>query len=445
MKVRPEERLQSEFTTELIAGLKLGHQVRSAALAVIAAWLLIENPWPESAYYLLLLIAFWLLGYLPYGLASRGRDSAGMLYLFPFLDMALLTFTLLSNNPFDPTPIPYPLKYRFDNELYFMIIVMVAAFTYTPKIVLWSGVSAAVCWTAGAVWVALQPDVLAAFSSSSANPASEDAAIAVFLNPNALFFVSILKFVMIVLLVSGGLAVAVNRARRLVYRHAASERARANLSRHFSPNMVDALAERDASLSETKSQQVAVLFADIVGFTGISEGRAPDDVITLLREFHGRVAGAVFEHDGTLDKYLGDGVMATFGTPDSRGDDVIRALDCARAIVRSVSHWNAEREARGDTPIRVGVGLHFGPVVLGDIGDEHRLEYAVIGDTVNVASRVEELTRALDADIVVSGAVIAAAREGGADATVLDEFETAAPQSIRGREEPVPVWVWRAN
>tara|TARA_Y100001934_G_scaffold242217_2_gene297835 strand:- start:3780 stop:4115 length:336 start_codon:yes stop_codon:yes gene_type:complete len=88
--------------------------------------------------------------------------------------------------------------------------------------------------------------------------------------------------------------------------------------------MVEALAERDTALGETKSQQVGILFADIVGFTGISEGQPANAVISMLREFHSRVARAVFEHDGTLDKYLGDGVMATFGTPDARHDDAVR-------------------------------------------------------------------------------------------------------------------------
>ena len=81
--------------------------------------------------------------------------------------------------------------------------------------------------------------------------------------------------------------------------------------------MVDALVERDMALGETKSQQAAVLFADIAGFTGISEGQAPDDVISMLREFHGRIARTVFNFDGTLDKFLGNGFMVTFGTPDT--------------------------------------------------------------------------------------------------------------------------------
>ncbi len=196
--------------------------------------------------------------------------------------------------------------------------------------------------------------------------------------------------------------------------------------------------------AKPRANRLGILFADIVGFTGISEGQPANAVIAMLREFHSRVARAVFEHDGTLDKYLGDGVMATFGTPDARHDDAVRALDCARSIILSIAECNAERTARGETAIRVSVGLHFGSVVLGDVGDENCLEYAVIGDTVNVASRVEELTRALDADIVTSADAIAAAEAGGADSAMLREFEAADPQIIRGRVEPVPVRIWRA-
>ena len=443
--VRPEDRLEAAFTEERIAGLKLGFRVRTVVLGVIAVWIVIENDWPEVTYYLALLVAFWLLGLLPYKLINNGYDNVWTRYLFPSLDMALLSFTLIFKNPLDPTPVPYPMQFRWDNELYFMILLMGVVFTNTPRIVLWSGVSGAVTWIAGAAWVAMQPDVQAAFSIADADRATGDAVVAAFLEPNTVFFQSITKHVILILLVAGGLAVAVNRARNLVYRHAAAERARTNLSRHFSPNMVDALAERDTALGETKSQQVAVLFADIVGFTGISEGQAPDDVITMLREFHGRIAQTVFEFDGTLDKFLGDGVMVTFGTPDARADDAVRALDCARAIIYSISDWNAARKERGEQTIKVGVGLHFGSVVLGDVGDENRLEYAVIGDTVNVASRVEELTRSLGADIVVSVDTIAAAEAGGADAAMLREFEAADPQSIRGRAEPVRVRTWRAS
>ena len=119
----------------------------------------------------------------------------------------------------------------------------------------------------------------------------------------------------------------------------------------------------------------------------------------------------------------------------------MRALACARAIIYSISDWNTMRIGRNEPIIKVTIGLHFGSVMLGDVGDENRLEYAVPGDTVNVASRVEELTRSLGADIVVSVDIITATEASGADAVMLREFKTANRQPIRGRAEPVPVMV----
>ena len=101
----------------------------------------------------------------------------------------------------------------------------------------------------------------------------------------------------------------------------------------------------------------------------------------------------MFAHGGTLDKFIGDSVMATFGTPQPGPRDAAHALACARAMLASLGVWNSERTARGEMALRAGIGLHFGPVVLGDIGDERRLEFAVLGDTVNTASRLEGLTR----------------------------------------------------
>jgi adenylate cyclase len=113
----------------------------------------------------------------------------------------------------------------------------------------------------------------------------------------------------------------VHRARRLVAAQAESERARGNLARYFSPNVVDQLARVEEPLGPVRVQPAAVLFADIVGFTAASERQSPEQTIALLREVHHRMADAVFDHGGTLDKYIGDAVMATFGTPHPATDD----------------------------------------------------------------------------------------------------------------------------
>jgi adenylate cyclase len=153
------------------------------------------------------------------------------------------------------------------------------------------------------------------------------------------------------------------------------------------------------------------------------------------------MAREVFAHEGTVDKYIGDAIMATFGTPHAGERDASNALACAKAMMASITAWNAERAARSALEIRIGIGLHFGPAVMGDIGDEQRLEYAVIGDTVNVASRLEALTRKVGAPLVISGdAVDAVRRETGGDGAALAGLEEREPAEVRGRAAKVPVW-----
>jgi adenylate cyclase len=165
-------------------------------------------------------------------------------------------------------------------------------------------------------------------------------------------------------------------------------------------------------------------------------------VVATLRAFHGKLERAVFDHGGTLDKFLGDGVMATFGTPTVGPHDARNALAAARAACAAIASWNAERAARGEPAIQVSIGIHYGPVVLGDIGSERRMEFAVLGDVVNVAERLEGLTRRLGCQIVVSDDTVQALRKespGEVDA-LLAGFGAAPAQELRGRAQPVAVW-----
>ena len=242
------------------------------------------------------------------------------------------------------------------------------------------------------------------------------------------------------MIVAVTLAVAVRRSNDLLIRHAAVERERGNLARYFSPNVVEELSKNDEPLKQVRTQNVAVLFVDIVGFTAFADARTPEEVVRTLREFHALMEQEVFRHSGTLDKYLGDGLMATFGTPFAGKDDASNALRCAQAMMAAADRWNDERKAAGEAPIRVSFGLHYGPVVLGDIGLTC-LEFAVIGSTVNAASRLETLTRALDCALVASDDLVkrAKAELGSADAA-FRPLMAQAPQTIRGLEHPIAIW-----
>ena len=199
-------------------------------------------------------------------------------------------------------------------------------------------------------------------------------------------------------------------------------------------------------MTEARQQEVAILFADIVGFTKLCEQASADEVVSLLRGYHDRLGNAVFSNNGTLDKYIGDGLMATFGTPDPSPQDAENALMCALDMIEALTLWNEERAQSGAAPVSVGIGLHWGPVVAGDIGNERRLEYAVIGDTVNIASRLEQLTRSLDTTLVVSEELMRRV-----DQDVIRKrqpsphFENLGKRDIRGRVSGVSVWVLSKN
>ena len=227
--------------------------------------------------------------------------------------------------------------------------------------------------------------------------------------------------------------------------HAAAERARSNLSRYFSPNVVDMLAAQDEPLGMVRRETVAVLFVDIVGFTRMAEAMPPEAVVTLLRQFHGRMTALIFACGGTVEKYIGDEIFAVFGVPMASDGDAANALICADMMLETLGRWNTERTRDGEAPLAIGIGLNYGPVVLGDVGSEHSMSFTVIGDTVNTASRLQGLTRTLKTPLVVGGSLVDALRTGSSEAAsvLVSQLQDQGEQALRGRAGTVRVWTGR--
>jgi adenylate cyclase len=234
----------------------------------------------------------------------------------------------------------------------------------------------------------------------------------------------------------------VAKLRELERRREAAERARSNLSRYFSPNVVEFLAAQDEPLGAVRRETVAVLFADIVGFTRMAESMPPEAVVAMLREFHTRMTAQIFASGGTVDKYIGDEIFAVFGVPTAGPDDASNALMCADLMLGALEDWNLERARRGEAPLAIGIGLNYGPAVLGDVGSEQSMSFTVIGDTVNTAARLQALTRTLSVPLVVGDPLIAAVRRelSGPAAKLADELQDLGEHVLRGRVGAVRIW-----
>ena len=236
------------------------------------------------------------------------------------------------------------------------------------------------------------------------------------------------------------------RLRDIDRRREAAERARGNLARYFSPNFAAMLADRDEWLGAVRRQTVAVLFADIVGFTRMSEAMPPEAVVALLRQLHDRMTAQIFACNGSIEKYAGDEIFAVFGIPEAGPNDAADALNCAVQMLDALADWSRERETAGDLPLAMGIGINYGPAVFGDIGSEQSLAFSVIGDTVNTASRLQGLTRTLQTPLVVSDAVVGAVKASG-EATALaalPRLHDRGACELRGRTALVKIWTWDA-
>lgn len=190
-------------------------------------------------------------------------------------------------------------------------------------------------------------------------------------------------------------------------RLAREEVARANYSRFMPEYVVKQLLEKPNSFRlGGVNQNITVLFSDIRGFTAISENTNPEKVVGLLNKYFSAMSEIIFEHGGTLDKYIGDGLMAIFGAPNATPEDAKNALRTAVAMQQRIVTLNRELEAEGFSQIAVGIGLHTGEATIGYIGSEQRSEYTAIGDTVNLAARLE--ASAAGGQILISEATAAA-------------------------------------
>ncbi|MBM3090419.1 adenylate/guanylate cyclase domain-containing protein [Ensifer sp. T173] len=214
-----------------------------------------------------------------------------------------------------------------------------------------------------------------------------------------------------------------------------ADRRRLNLSRFFSPLVVADLQEGSSAL-ELERRNAVIMFVDLRDFTSFAETAPARQLAAVLAQYRHLVSGIIFDHGGTVDKFIGDGVMAVFGQPTAMKDDADRALACALDLVDALNDWKHQNLVGGYPALSAGIGLHYGSVVGGVLDSGCHSEFTVIGDAVNVAQRLEALTKVLGSPLVVSSALVKQLRKPAPSALWTVQNEVA----LAGRRLPIDIW-----
>jgi adenylate cyclase len=244
-----------------------------------------------------------------------------------------------------------------------------------------------------------------------------------------------------ILTVTAILAVVIARGRALLERSVAEGAAAYELSRFFSPEIAARItgAEVQVRIGEGQARDAAVLFTDIRGFTGFANAVAPDALMATLADYQARMVPLIQAQGGTIDKFMGDGIMATFGAAAPSAAYAADALRAVDAIMGEAGAWAAQREADGLPALRVGAACASGRVIFGAVGEETRLEFTVIGDAVNLAAKLEKHTKAEGVRALTDAATYAAACRQGYAPPADHEHRPAC--TVEGLDVPVDVVV----
>ena len=222
---------------------------------------------------------------------------------------------------------------------------------------------------------------------------------------------------------------------RMIREERAKRLIRKTFSQYLSPGVIE-LIEKDPEKyirPGGEMKELTIMFSDIRGFTTLSEGLTPDELVQLLNEYFGAMTEIVFSYQGTLDKYIGDAIMAFWGSPYPQHDHAFRSCNCALQMVRGLEKLNAKLRREGRPPIAVGIGLNTGPVNVGNMGSARRLSWTVMGDNVNLASRLEGITKLYHSKLVISEATYRQV----ASQFVCRELDKI---KVKGKNQPVNIY-----
>jgi adenylate cyclase len=387
-----------ERSAEISAGL-----VRIFAGFVLGAVVMVTSDafpfpvWAIAAHYWAATLVgggFILSGLLAMGMARSRFYRREMAFVFVALD-AVLIGTFL-NHSFDSSGLSGEFVAIFPAVWLLPLLLTVAVLRFRPGVQFFALVTFAVVIISVA---------LAGGSTDLENQQPNGGQIARYFAPHT----NLMRLALL-MLAGALLVVAASRGRRLLVRALGEAERRATLTRFLPAEIASLMTDATAGgLRSGRRQRAAILFVDIRDSTARAEHLDPERLSMFISAFRQRVMRAAEQHGGVVDKFIGDGALVVFGLPAPGTDDAARALGCAKTLLGLVARWNQKRQF--DPPVRIGIGVHVGEVFFGVVGDEKRMELTVLGDTVNVAARLEQATKTFGTPLLASVDAVEAAGE----------------------------------
>jgi adenylate cyclase len=381
-------------------------------------------PWALALYGLFTLLRL--------ALAHRLRLPSWFLTLSIAIDIALLMVLIWSFHLQYEQPASFYLK--APTLLYLFIFISLRALRFEARYVLLAGLLGALGWLL-MLYYAVRFDPARPMITRN---------YVEYLTSNAILIGAEFDKIISILVVTGILAVVISRARALLQRAVVEGTAARELSRFFAPAIAQQITSAKDSIraGEGVVREAAILFLDVRGFTKLAGEVGPNEILKLLAEYQARLVPIVQQHGGSIDKFLGDGILATFGAAvetKTFAADAIRAVD---GVMRAVEDWNLERARQGRPSIGVGAAVASGRVIFGAVGDATRLEYTVIGDPANLAAKLEKHTKAERVRALAARASFVLAMAQGYQPP--GSYEERQARRVEGVGEPVDLVVLAA-
>ena len=414
------------------SGLKLASLGRIAALALLGVWLISTraDDATRALGYVLVLSLFAALGLAHYALIGTRFDRRWVKYAFITLDIAVIS-ALVATQPLYPSAagLPAVMTFRAPVFPFYFVILGVAAFSFSPAMVMWTGIAGAMGWLAAFWHAASKVEGVRDWSEIPPSPTAEQI-MAVVLDPKFGGVNGHIQEAVLLVVVAFLIAVVMWRARTTLRRQLEAERDHNTLSSIFGrfvpQTIVNAMVAGRGALTPVE-RQATVLFADIAGFTSMTERAGAARTVEILNAYFDEVTQIIGAHNGVVTQFQGDAVLATFNVPVEDAGHAANAFEAARSMLAAV----AEREFAGER-IRVRIGINTGSLVAGNVGGGGRQSYTVHGDAVNLAARLEALCKEHGTSLLLSAAT--AKELPGANLVAVGTI------AVRGLSEPVAVY-----